>query len=758
MTSKNSFSKLVRDGMRRNLWAIVLSGIAFFFTLLLPTLMGMQNSLRQLNAAESIYAGSEAFYGGRGMELHDDLWNQAIRSIRQLTDLNNPLVKAAFIILAVVCGVAMFAYLHSRQKVDFYHSLPISRTKLFLANFVTGILCAAPMYFVMLLITYACVGAMGFGAAIDFSIIANTIITHLVCFLIIYAITVLTTVLCGNTIITLLLLIWAFFSPLLIKALQIGLFSKFFTTFMETERDFLWLIRLSPVVQYFAAEKSGEITIFDSELSIFPVLAVYFIIAVLVTLLACWLFKIRKSERSGTALAFEPLKLPLKVYMCLIMGASFGLLFHFAAGEFWFWPGLVLGTVIFHAVVEIIYAFDFKAILSKPVHMGIILAVLAAAMLSLKMDVFRYNKCIPSVKSIAAVDIDDSHTSFFNARLSNPDNIQMVRRLAEIGIENLSDASGDESAQTSVVKSGDEPYWGVGIMYRLSSGRNVSRKYFVPINDEVKGIIERLTGSEEFKRANWGVFTYEEETEKRKDEKENYGYAYYNVPCLKVYNGDFVNNNDTVTTDKDKIMQLLHAYQEDCVARTETYEPVLRLSFGWTVSDNRDDYRDDYSEYTSVYVTEKDVKTLALLKELLGAEHKPIPLDKIEGVRMTFYGEREPENVEVTDKADVQKLMENVLSCDGLNLYTTNNRWSAAEEGLIYTLPDREYEFIIDIDALVSEEAEDGGINIYNVGICWPADKFPADIVEKYAPSWYKSKGLNDTGESHMETSTHENT
>ena len=46
--------------------------------------------------------------------------------------------------------------------------------------------------------------------------------------------------------------------------------------------------------------------------------------------------------------------------------------------ELWFWVGLVLGTVIFHCVVEIIYAFDFRAIFRKPLQLVIILAVLCA--------------------------------------------------------------------------------------------------------------------------------------------------------------------------------------------------------------------------------------------------------------------------------------------------------------------------------------------------------------------------------------------
>ena len=46
MMSRNSCSKgLVRDCMKRNLWAIVLSTVGFFMAQLLPVIMTAQHSL-----------------------------------------------------------------------------------------------------------------------------------------------------------------------------------------------------------------------------------------------------------------------------------------------------------------------------------------------------------------------------------------------------------------------------------------------------------------------------------------------------------------------------------------------------------------------------------------------------------------------------------------------------------------------------------------------------------------------------------------
>ena len=79
------------------------------------------------------------------------------------------------------------------------------------------------------------------------------------------------------------------------------------------------------------------------------------------------------------------------------MGTAFAEIFKMLVyeSELWFWVGLVLGTVIFHCVVEIIYAFDFRAIFRKPLQLVIILAVLCAGLLTMQADVFGYDEWLP---------------------------------------------------------------------------------------------------------------------------------------------------------------------------------------------------------------------------------------------------------------------------------------------------------------------------------------------------------------------------
>lgn len=113
MMSRNSCSKgLVRDCMKRNLWAIVLSTVGFFMAQLLPVIMTAQHSLSAHKQDLANLSAADAAAS----------WQGYVESVGEMLGGQNVFVKLAVIILAVTCGVSMFAYLHNRRKVDFYHS------------------------------------------------------------------------------------------------------------------------------------------------------------------------------------------------------------------------------------------------------------------------------------------------------------------------------------------------------------------------------------------------------------------------------------------------------------------------------------------------------------------------------------------------------------------------------------------------------------------------------------------------------------
>ncbi len=140
----------------------------------------------------------------------------------------NVFVKLAVIILAVTCGVSMFAYLHNRRKVDFYHSLPISRSRLFAVDYATGaLLCAGAVPRAVCASVCQCEAMIRASVkVVNASLIGDRVQRHF--FFLPYAMAAVTTILCGNTVITLLLGLWVYFGPTLVTALWQSLKNTFF--------------------------------------------------------------------------------------------------------------------------------------------------------------------------------------------------------------------------------------------------------------------------------------------------------------------------------------------------------------------------------------------------------------------------------------------------------------------------------------------------------------------------------------------------
>ena len=106
MTSKTSFSKLLKEHMRHRLGVTVITFVYFLFALMFFVIT-IQNSM--------------AYEGWTRAEVYATVLNAS--------GPNSLLILCAALgALTAICG---FAYLHSRTKIDFFHSLPVKRKDMF---------------------------------------------------------------------------------------------------------------------------------------------------------------------------------------------------------------------------------------------------------------------------------------------------------------------------------------------------------------------------------------------------------------------------------------------------------------------------------------------------------------------------------------------------------------------------------------------------------------------------------------------------
>lgn len=109
MTSKTSFSKLLKEHMRHRLGVTVITFVYFLFALMFFVIT-IQNSM--------------AYEGWTRAEVYATVLNAS--------GPNSLLILCAALgALTAICG---FAYLHSRTKIDFFHSLPVKRKAMFRAS------------------------------------------------------------------------------------------------------------------------------------------------------------------------------------------------------------------------------------------------------------------------------------------------------------------------------------------------------------------------------------------------------------------------------------------------------------------------------------------------------------------------------------------------------------------------------------------------------------------------------------------------
>ena len=702
MTSNHSFFnvRLLRETMRRNLWATVLSFIGFFFCLPLPVAMIVQNMSRfsiEVSRATAIRhaAGNVAgFLGG-----------------------NAPLTKIGMCIMAVLCGIALFSYLHSRQRVDFYHALPIRREALFVNNYIAGILTVLPAYLIMYALALVISGVLGVGQFITAGVVLKALAINILFFLLIYTVSVLATVLTGNVIVAVLLDGWLLFSLPGVAAILEWICSENLVTWSSSAVLDRMITYLSPVLLFFFTGSDWGIEELTHNMAIVKVLLTVLVVWLVLLALALYLFKLRKSERAGTAIAFEGLKAPLKWYMVVLVGLFCGMLFQTISDEIWLWFGLIVGIVLAHMLVEIIYHFDLRSAFTHWKTM-IVLAVAAVAIIvGIQHDVMGYNKWVPAESSIAQIDgfnanyqTDDGNPYAYNESMGNlyiddsltdPETIAKVRALAELCRNQV------QEGHDSFTDQEDVPgYIYVNVTYKLKNGSSASRHYDVTKTDEIMKLVNEIQFSADYRKSSEPVFRVSLKDYTPKDAKNE-------KPLLLSVrtNADPSDVAGVEISDFEQSKEIIKTLREETLTLTReqatTQVPVLRIDARYYYKDADSNAYAVTTQFIPVYASY--TKTLALLKEYGNVEPRALTVSDMKGITIS-WGDSQNEvtmegdtwtsenwddvgsefttrtmhangAVDVTDPAQMQTLLQNamlepvVFSCDSTYAVDTTSTY-----------------------------------------------------------------------------------
>ena len=732
MTSKNLYFKLMKEDLKSRLWAVSLIGLGFFF----------------------LYPVAIAFMAGeiKEYEIYEQGFKWYSVKVTEWLSFGNGLTVFVMMLTALICGLSGFSYLNSKSKVDFYHSIPVKREKLYIANYINGILMVAVPYAIcMVLAVFAGISNGVEGGRLWQAAFAAYGM-NLTYFILMYSVVVVAVMMTGNLVIAFLgCMVFSFLVPIAVTVSQVY-FEAFFHTYVwTTGAEFAENgLRISPVMEYVY-----QISRYHDGETVWTAALAALLLSAVIAVLGGFLYRKRPSEAAGKAMAFALSGPIIRVLLTLLCSMSMGVFFwSMRESTGWAVFGILCGAVICHCVIEIIYNFDFKKLFADKIQLIGCVLISLAVLFVFRYDLVGYDRYLPSsgdVKS-AAVEVsrlnnwvsygstkhrvdgsydweDQASLSYVADHMKYTDTENLLYIAAE-GIDETRkerDSKNRHLESTDSTDIIDREQTGtdsmVTICYTLKSGRRIYRTYTVDL-DKIMPQIEKLSGSKEYQEGTYPLMTVQ---------PENVAEIYYSEAQKEI-------RMDKLTAEQKAI--ILETYKKEFAAMTPSQMkaefPLGLIRFSsemdeagmkWLDKEKmtgfvdypRYQYSGDFSNrsYYPIYPSCKE--TVKLLKEQqieAGGYYKNMDIQSVSftwfrdsdnyQVGPNTYESHDAAEIMVTDANEIAQLKQ-IMKGAGGNYY--NNMFATS-----------------DVDAEISV-LEDGGTQRYRV--CLPRGKVPEFVQER---------------------------
>lgn len=417
-------------------------------------------------------------------------------------------IIALFGILLAFSG---FKYLYDKSAVDLFHSTPVKREKMFLSIFLTGIVIFAVPYILCSALTLLLGTLKGVATATAVGAFGSSILINMLSFLSFYSLTIIAIVLTGTTLTGILATGTLLGLPILLRTGIYMLLQCFIPTFVFGNKFYdSWgtFIYSSPVLSYMYAGWEGAS---QTDFLARNILALRYIGIPLIVFfaLAFLCYKIRPSEATGNAIAFEKVKKPLKVILVAIFALDIGLSFKDMTNTFqdvWMFFGVIIGAILIGCIIEIIYWAEFKKLFRNIAMTGIGVVIAVASILVIKYDVFGIDKATPKASDIQSCvvefgfinDGDFNSNPKFNSAFLIPGST----KFSKLGMELTNTKPVLEIAQISYDNSKRpknlEEDVNVFVQYKLKNGQTINKRYLVPL-EKIKTQANEIFTDKEYK-------------------------------------------------------------------------------------------------------------------------------------------------------------------------------------------------------------------------------------------------------------------
>ena len=508
----------------------------------------------------------------------------------QITLLYYRLWKDGFVLTGMAVAMAAgfmnavngFLYLYSRKKTDFYHSLPMKRSELFAEKAVMGLIYYLVSYIVIEFLT-VCVGAArGLFSLELMGMAVKMLCLHLLVYLMIYFSVVLVLCITGNMLMGILTLGGIYLYGIALELVLAACGLTFLDTFIDKRYGIMAFLLKDTSPAAFAFSLADAYSAGHAAKYLVALVILIVVLAVL-----SWIaYEKRPSEAAGRSMVYRWVAVLVKFMVVIPTGLAVGWIFYPQADGgtklIWWVFGLILGTVLSHGMIEIIYHMSFQKFFAKKMQLVLAGVLVFGCAMIYQKDLLHFDSYLPKQQELASVSLSNGF---------DMDYYSHIERSADGNFYALTDNYNwydPSNALTGAEGIGDETYKAlesivkdspnvdteqkrsafISVKYTLKSGRVVCRGYWADVQN-LKSLMKGLYAEEDLKEKKYEFLDLDEKYLTRIGMTDASGMGY-----------DIFQND---SRQKQELLDALKKDIESASAEEMVEETTIRLDFNYVL-------------------------------------------------------------------------------------------------------------------------------------------------------------------------------
>ncbi|MCR5419528.1 MAG: DUF6449 domain-containing protein [Lachnospiraceae bacterium] len=475
-------------------------------------------------------------------------------------------------LFAVLSAFGGFSYINDKVKLDFYQSMPQKKGDRFLVIWINSILMFCGSYIVGTVLSFVVLFGAGYKGVYLPEEAFIGFVYMLLYFIGVYALFVLAMMLTGTTFAGVCAFIILSVYEVVLRGL-IGLLRNMFFKY-----NYLLENYYTPIISpYGIMYKLMDILSGNTDVSF--VYFIEFIIFDIITILAGYiLYMKRPTEMAGRTLIFKktamPLKILISVPVILTSALATATILHRSrrlnrSDSLLIIVICILAAIIVCSVIQSVFEQDIRAALRYKFHWIISVVISLLLFFGFKEDILRIDSSVPAASKVeSAVFVPIGYDDIYghideNLRYIDDDDfylkymyikdVSKVCELSRLSIKKYDEffeAAGDET-DISNKDDPDKYFSSALVMFRLKSGRLITKQIYVPVKDsDAIWLTDKIMSSSDFINGYYSVEIYDGDEAVDNTSDYNLSARYTDGPVYQVLT-------------KEELKELIRLYKKD---------------------------------------------------------------------------------------------------------------------------------------------------------------------------------------------------